>query len=535
VAGLTGRRYNDVNPAVDGRREPFDDRDGARSMTDSSLVLDPRFALAAVDRRLFGSFVEHMGRCVYTGIYEPDHPTADEWGFRGDVMELVQELGPTLVRYPGGNFVSSYRWEDGVGPQADRPTRLDLAWRSIEPNSVGINEFMTWCRTAGVEPMMAVNLGTRGVQEACDLLEYSNHPSGTHLSDLRRSHGVKDPHEIKLWCLGNELDGPWQIGQKTAHEYGRLAAETGKAMRLVDPSIELVAVGSSNSTMPTFASWEATVLEHTYDVVDYISLHAYYEQHGDDVDSFLATAVDMDLFIDAVVATADHMGAKLRRRKKLRLAFDEWNVWYQERFVGQAKLDWQYARPLIEDSYTVVDAVVVGSYLISLLNHADRVAVACQAQLVNIIAPILTEPGGRAWRQTIFHPFAQAARLARGQVLRTLLTSPAHSTERYGEVPLVHATATYDEATGDVCLFAVNRSTTDVQPLTADLRSLGPMRIAEHSVLADDDLGARNTAEQPDRVVPRPGRDARLEERRLTVALPPVSWNVLRLSPEPAA
>jgi alpha-N-arabinofuranosidase len=500
-------------------------------MDECSLVLDPRFVVAEVDRRLFGSFVEHMGRCVYTGIYEPGHSTADDSGFRGDVLDLVRELGPTLMRYPGGNFVSSYRWEDGVGPVEDRPARLDLAWRALEPNTFGLNEFMHWADAAGVEPMMAVNLGTRGVQEACDLLEYSNHPGGTHLSDLRRSHGVKDPHDIKLWCLGNELDGPWQVGQKTAHEYGRLAAETGKAMRLVDPSIELVAVGSSNSAMSTFASWEGTVLEHTYDVVDYISLHAYYEQHDDDVASFLATAVDMDMFIDAVIATADHIGAKLRQRKKLRLAFDEWNVWYQGRFVGQSNLDWQYARPLIEDSYTVADAVVVGSYLISLLNHADRVAIACQAQLVNIIAPILTEPGGRAWRQTIFHPFAQAARLARGRVLRSLLESPLYATERFGEVPLLHATATFDDETGDLCLFAVNRSTTETLPLTTDLRAFGSMRVAEHSVLADDDLQARNTAEHPDRVVPRRGEGARLDDGRLTVGLPPASWNVLRLSP----
>ena len=504
-------------------------------MEQSSLVLDPRFVLAEVDPRLFGSFVEHMGRCVYTGIYEPDHPTADAAGFRGDVLELVRELGPTLVRYPGGNFVSGYRWEDGVGPVEERPTRLDLAWRSIEPNTVGLNEFMQWARSAELEPMMAVNLGTRGVQEACDLLEYANHPSGTYLSDLRRSHGVKDPHAIKLWCLGNELDGPWQVGQKTAAEYGRLAAETGKAMRLVDPSIELVAVGSSKSAMATFASWEATVLEHTYGVVDYISLHAYYEQHGDDVGSFLATAVDMDLFIDAVIATADHVGARLRQRRRLRLAFDEWNVWYEGRFPGNKNLDWQHAPPLIQDSFTVVDAVVVGSYLISLLNHADRVAIACQAQLVNIIAPILTEPGGRAWRQTIFHPFAQAARLATGIVLRTLVDSPTYVTARFGEVPLLHATATYDDATGDVCVFAVNRSTTEHLPLTADLRGFDRLHVAEHCVLADDDLQARNTADQPDRVVPRPGRGARLEDGQLTVALPPVSWNVLRLSPAPAS
>ncbi|MCW2700701.1 MAG: hypothetical protein JWQ45_2236 [Blastococcus sp.] len=503
-------------------------------MTHSSLVLDPRFTLADVDRRLFGSFVEHMGRCVYTGVFEPDHPAADSSGFRGDVLELVRELGPTLVRYPGGNFVSSYRWEDGVGPVEERPDRLDLAWRALEPNTFGLNEFMDWAGVAGIEPMMAVNLGTRGVAEACDLVEYTNHPGGTYLSDLRRSHGVKDPHDIKLWCLGNELDGPWQVGQKTAHEYGRLAAEAGKAMRLVDPSIELVAVGSSNSTMPTFASWEATVLEHTYGVVDYISLHAYYEQHDDDVDSFLATATDMDRFIDAVIATADHVGARLRQTKKLRLAFDEWNVWYQGRFGGQTNLDWQYARPLIEDSFTVVDAVVVGSYLISLLNHADRVAIACQAQLINVIAPIMTEPGGRAWRQTIFHPFAQAARLARGRVLRPLIESSNYATERFGEVPLLHATATFDDATGDLCLFAVNRSTTETLPLTADVRGFGALQVAEHSVLADDDLQARNTAEHPARVAPRPGAGARLEDGQLTVGLPPASWNVLRLSPLPA-
>ncbi len=509
--------------------------DGAQQMTDATLVLDPRFVLADVDRRLFGSFVEHMGRCVYTGIYEPDHPRADDTGFREDVLDLVRELGPTLVRYPGGNFVSSYRWEDGVGPVEDRPTRLDLAWRAIEPNRVGLNEFMQWARTAGMEPMMAVNLGTRGAQEACDLLEYTNHPGGTALSDLRRSHGVKDPHEIKLWCLGNELDGPWQVGQKTAYEYGRLAAETGKAMRLVDPSVELVAVGSSHSGMSTFAAWEAEVLEQTYGVVDYVSLHAYYEQHGDDVGSFLATATDMDSFIDAVIATADHIGARLRQRKRLRLAFDEWNVWYQDRFSGPRSLDWQYARPLIEDSFTVVDAVVVGSYLISLLNHADRVAIACQAQLVNVIAPILTEPGGRAWRQTIFHPFAQAARLAKGQVLHRLIDSPTYVTAKYGEVPLLHATATYDGETGEVCLFAVNRSTTETLPLTADLRGFGALQVVEHSVLADDDLQARNTAEQPDRVVPRRGQDARLAEGRLGVGLPPASWNVLRLGPAPTS
>jgi alpha-L-arabinofuranosidase len=499
----------------------------------ASTRLDPGFTVAPVERRLFGSFVEHMGRCVYTGIYEPEHPTADQWGFRQDVATLVRDLGVSVVRYPGGNFVSSYRWEDGVGPVATRPQRLDLAWRALEPNQVGTDDFVRWARRTGVEPMMTVNLGTRGVPEACDLLEYCNHPEGTELSDLRRANGSKEPHGIRLWCLGNELDGPWQVGQKSADEYGRLAAQTAKAMRLVDPDIELVAVGSSSAQMPTFGGWEATVLQHAYPYVDYLSLHAYYEEHDGDLDSFLASAVDMDAFIEAVVATADHVGAKLRSRKKLKLSFDEWNVWYQRRFAGPQHLDWAFARPLIEDEYHVADAVVVGSLLISLLRHADRVGVACQAQLVNVIAPIRTAPAGPAWRQTTYYPFAHAARYASGQVLRLDIQSPRYDTNRYSDVPLVTATATHDPETGEVCLLAVNRARSEPLRLDVDLTGFRPLEIVEHVVLADDDLRATNTRDHPARVVPRPGRGAGLTGGRLSAALPPVSWNVLRLAPHP--
>jgi alpha-N-arabinofuranosidase len=500
------------------------------------LTLDPAFFVGEVDRRLFGSFVEHMGRCVYTGIYEPGHPTADDDGFRRDVLDLIRELGVPLVRYPGGNFVSSYRWEDGVGPREQRPTRLDLAWRAIEPNDVGVNELMTWAGKAGVEPMMAVNLGTRGVQEAVDLIEYCNHPEGTYWSDLRRSHGVEKPHGIRLWCLGNELDGPWQMGQKTAYEYGRLAAETAKAMRMVDDEIELVAVGSSNSQMPSFGAWEREVLEHTYDVADYVSLHAYYEEDGD-LASFLASSTDMDAFIDAVVATADHVGAKLRSRKKLKLSFDEWNVWYQSRFPGQRQLDWTFAPDLIEDEFTTVDAVVVGSFLITLLRHADRVGVACQAQLVNIIAPIRTEPGGPAWRQSIFHPFALTARLARGQVLRVEPQGPSVVTERYGEVAALDVTATFDPETGSTTLLAVNRDAMTDLPVEVDLRPMvaqhGRLEVDEHHVMGGERgaMRATNTSTAPDQVVPRRGTDARVRDDCLTATLPAASWTALTLRP----
>ena len=500
-----------------------------------TVVLDPANQVGQLDRRLFGSFVEHMGRCVYTGIYEPGHPTAGADGFRRDVLDLTRELGVTTIRYPGGNFVSSYRWEDGVGPREDRPTRLDLAWRALEPNDVGLNEFMGWAREVGAEPMMAVNLGTRGVEAATDLIEYCNHPSGTFLSDLRKSHGVPDPHAIKLWCLGNELDGPWQMGQKTAGEYGRLAAETAKAMRMVDDSIELVAVGSSNSSMPTFGAWEAEVLEHTYDLVDYISMHDYYEPVGDDLGSFLASSVDMDGFIGAVVATADHMGARLRSRKRLRISFDEWNVWYQARFVGQRNLDWKYARELIEDEYSVVDAVVVGSLLITLLRHADRVAIACQAQLVNVIAPIMTRPGGPAWRQTIFHPFALTARLARGVALDVSVQTPGYDTTRFGQVDAVTATATWDEERQSLAVFAVNRLQDRPLPVEVDVRRFPQLVLAETHLLADDDIHASNTAEHPDRVRPRQLPEASVVDGRLRFVLPPVSWAAISLTPPPTS
>ncbi|GAA1022415.1 alpha-N-arabinofuranosidase [Acrocarpospora pleiomorpha] len=497
------------------------------------VTLDPAFRIGTVNPRLFGSFVEHMGRCVYGGIFEPGHEEADADGLRQDVLKLSRELGVTVIRYPGGNFVSGYRWEDGVGPVEQRPRRLDLAWRSVETNAFGFNEFMTWARRAEVEPMMAVNLGTRGIQEACDLLEYANHPGGTYWSDLRVSHGVAEPYGIKLWCLGNEMDGPWQVGHKSADAYGALAAETAKAMRQVDPSVQLVACGSSNDRMPTFGSWEATILDHTFDYVDYISLHAYFEKAGEDRASFLASGLAMDRFIEGVVATADHVAAKKRSRRKLMLSFDEWNIWYESRFAGHTNLEWAQAPRLIEDEYTTEDAVVVGSLMMSLLRHADRVGVACLAQLVNIIAPIRAEPDRPAWRQTIFYPFALTARHARGEVLRVEPITSTYDTARHGDVPVADVVATHDAENGYVTIFAVNRSETETVLLEAALRALPGMRIIEHLVLGGvpGELLHSNSADAPERVAPRAGNGAAIDgSHLLTAPLPPASWTMLRLA-----
>ena len=497
-------------------------------MSPARLTVDPDFTVGEVDPRLFGNFVEHLGRCVYTGIHEPGHPSADADGFRGDVEDLVRELGVTLVRYPGGNFVSGYRWEDGVGPVGDRPARLDGAWKTTEPNTVGTDEFCAWARRMGVEPLMAVNLGTRGVEAAAALVEYCNHPGGSSWSDLRIANGHPEPHAVKYWCLGNEMDGPWQIGHKTAHEYGRLAAEAGKAMRLVDPTIELVACGSSGRLMPTFGEWESTVLDHAFDVVDHISLHSYTTPGPDaDVASFLASGVEFDEFIDGVVATADAVAAKRHSDKRIGLSFDEWNVWH--RYDGDEDGGWSRAPRLLEVVYDAQDAVVVGGMLISLLRHADRVKIGCLAQLVNVIAPIMTDPGGAAWRQTIFHPIAATSRHGRGTVLDTRVSSDTVPTAKYGEVTAVDAVAVRG-ADDAVTVFAVNRGQADAHTLSVDLGRFPQLRTATVTLLATEDRAATNTADAPGAVVPRELDAQPLTEGRFELELPPVSWAMVRLT-----
>ncbi|REJ07012.1 alpha-L-arabinofuranosidase [Microbacterium bovistercoris] len=498
-------------------------------MTTARITVDRNEVVAPINRRIFGSFVEHLGRCVYDGIYEPGHPTANEDGFRLDVVELVKELGSTTIRYPGGNFVSGFRWEDSVGPRDQRPVRRDLAWHSIETNQVGVDEFSRWLKLTGSELMMAVNLGTRGIEAALDLLEYSNHPSGTALSDQRIANGTVEPHDIRMWCLGNEMDGPWQTGYMTADDYGKLAARTAQAMKTADRNLELVVCGSSGSSMPTFGDWERTVLEHTYQHVDYISCHAYYQERGGDLDSYLASSLDMQYFIETVVATADHVGNKLKSKKKIQLSFDEWNIWYLDEHQASDEVndEWRVAPRQLEDVYSVADAVVLGNLMITLLKNHDRVTSASLAQLVNVIAPIMTEPGGDAWRQTTFFPFSVTSRLARGEVLRPRIDVGTYETKVYGAAPLVDAVATTD-ADGSA-VFLVNRGREAAQ-VQIDLSSLSVAEVAEAVTLWDDDVYAKNTLADQNRVDLKQLDGAVLEDGVLTVTLPPVSWSAVALA-----
>ncbi|WP_130282149.1 alpha-N-arabinofuranosidase [Microcella alkaliphila] len=498
------------------------------------ITVHPSFVRGHIDRRIFGSFVEHLGRAVYTGIYEPGHPTADADGFRGDVAELTRELGTTVVRYPGGNFVSNYIWEDGVGPRDDRPSRIDLAWRTIEPNEIGTDEFVAWTKKTGTEPMMAVNLGTRGAAEAAALVEYCNTSGGTTWSELRRRNGYDEPHAIRLWCLGNEMDGPWQIGHKTADDYGKIASQAAQAMRRVDPTIEFVACGSSSREMDTFGEWERVVLEHTFDDVDYISVHAYYQERDGDRQSFLASGASFEAFMHEVIATADAVAARRHSDKRIRLSVDEWNVWYIDNFAGEDNLELLEQPRLIEDVYSTIDAVVVGDLLGTLLRNADRVAIACLAQLVNVIAPIMTEPGGEAWRQTTFYPIALLAQHASGVALDARSDSPRLVTAKHGEVDAVSTVVTWNADAGELVVGLTNRSTEPVE-VTIDHVGFVDASLSDARAIVADHEGPRHTAESARAAEPQPLDGVSVRDAATTLTVPAESWSFLRIAARASA
>lgn len=486
------------------------------------LTIDKQHKIGDIDRRLFGSFIEHLGRAVYGGIYEPTHPTADKDGFRQDVAGLIQELGVPVIRYPGGNFVSGYNWEDGTGDKSLRPKRMELAWQSVETNEVGIDEFQKWATGVGSEVMMAVNLGTRGAEDARNLVEYCNAKTPTHYAEMRRKNGFEKPFGIKLWCLGNEMDGPWQIGHKTADEYARLACETSKIMKLVDDSIELVACGSSHPGMPTFGIWEETVLRQCYDYIDYLSLHSYYGNRDDDAETYLGCSLDMDRFIKSVGAICDKVQAEKKTDKKIFLSFDEWNVWFHSNERDKQIPKWQTAPPLLEDIYTLEDALVVGCLLITLMKNCDRVKIACLAQLVNVIAPIMTENGGRVWKQTIFYPYLHTLKYGRGVLLRTALECDTYSTDKKQNIPYIEACAVLNDYTGEVTVFAVNRSLKCNCKLVLNTNG---MKAVEHIALTADNIRAVNSADS-ESVYPVGKSVAN------GIDLPPKSWNVIRFVSE---
>ena len=497
-------------------------------MTVTSIVINSNNKISDIDDRLYGSFIEHLGRAVYEGIYQPGHPSADEDGFRKDVLELVKELNVPVVRYPGGNFVSNFFWEDSVGPEETRRTRLDLAWRTTEPNEVGISEFARWARKAGSSVMMAVNLGTRGTADALNFLEYCNLDTDSYYASLRRQHGDK-PFNIKLWCMGNEMDGPWQVGQKTAYEYGRLARETAKAMKMMDDTIECVACGSAHINMPTFGTWEREVLEQAYDYIDYISCHQYFGNKSGNTDEFFASVDILDRFIDTVTAICDEVKSEKNSDKTVNISFDEWNCWYHTLDQDDERMKkepWGIAPHLLEDNYTFEDAIVNGLALIKFIKHSDRVKIACLAQLVNVIAPIMTDKDGGAWKQTIFYPFLHASAYGRGSAIKCDVTTGTHDTEGYKDVTDVEAVSVLSKDGSQLTLFAVNRLTGEDAEAEVKLSGFDGFRPVSWKALESDDMLVRNSSEEQ-RVAPVEKSDYEFNGGILKATLKAASWNVI--------
>jgi alpha-N-arabinofuranosidase len=499
----------------------------AKTAEGARVLIDPARTLASLDRRLFGSFLEHLGRAIYGGIFEPDSKQADANGFRKDVLTEIRQMGVPIIRYPGGNFVSGYNWLDGVGPVKDRPRVLERAWNSIETNQFGTNEFIHWCREAGAEPLLAANLGSGTAANAAALVEYCNVDKGTKWSELRRRHGITEPHAIKYWCLGNEMDGPWQIGHMTAAEYGRKAADAARQIRVVDKSVQLIACGSSGPFMPTYLEWDQQVLEQCYNDVDALSLHRYLNNRDNNSAKFLALNLSVEKQIREVAAVCDLVRGRLRSPKQLWLSFDEWNVWYRENNDDGKR---QVAPRLLEEVYNLEDALLVGGLLNTLLRNAGRVRIACLAQLVNVIAPLFTN-SEKVLRQTIYYPYAWALEHARGKVLDLAVESPTYEVRDMGPVPYVDASGTIDARTGAICLLLFNRDLTSEREVTLVWRENPPSRVHDCQTLTGTDLKATNTFEEPRRVIPQ-----RLESPtvgpRMALKLPARSYTLLRLTAE---
>ena len=501
----------------------------SNSAQPTRIYADSHRTLAPINRELFGSFLEHIGRAIYEGIYDPQSKLSGADGFRKDVIDEIRKLEVPIIRYPGGNFVSGYNWLDGIGPKANRPAVLDKAWNSIDSNEVGTDEFLAWCRLVGTEPLLAVNLGTGTPEQAAALVEYCNVEKGTQWSELRRKNGVANAYKVQHWCLGNEMDGPWQIGHMPATEYGLKAEDAARQMRCVDPSLKLVACGSSGPGMPTYLEWDREVLEQCYDYVDAISLHRYFDnttETGGDSTKFVALNLSMERQIEEVAAVCDVVRGHKRSPKKLWLSFDEWNVWYRARTGAAMNGARQSAPHLIEEVYNLEDALLVGGLLNTLIRKAERVKLACLAQLVNVIAPIMTNETTMI-RQTIYYPYSWALQFARGTSLDLLVDSPTYDVQGMDAVGYVDAAGTYQPETGKAALFLLNRDLAKPREIEIVWEGSAPQAV-ETFVLTGADLKASNTFDSPTRVTPQNGEKPSSAAGHASFELPPRSYSVIQ-------
>jgi alpha-N-arabinofuranosidase len=489
---------------------------------DAFVDLHTEHRVGPIDERIFSGFLEHMGRAVYGGVFDPGSPHSDERGFRRDVIDALAPLRLPLVRYPGGNFVSNHNWRHAIGPVDQRPRRPDFAWRSIETHRFGIHEFMDWCAAVGTEPMMAVNLGTAGAAEAAQLLEYCNLPTGTSIADERAANGHPEPFGVRTWCLGNEMDGPWQAGHVSARTYAERALAAASLMKGLDPSIETVACGSSSRALPTYLEWDRLVLEACWDRIDYISAHRYSRNAHDDTASFLAEGVVIDEMLEQYRGVLEYVRAIKRSRHRVHVSFDEWNVWYREL---SADGGWTEAPHLLEEVYNLEDALVCAQYLHAFVRHADIVKVACLAQLVNVIAPILTRHDG-ILVQSIYWPFRLLRDAISGDALRVAVCAPELATRR-GDVPVLDVAAAFDDTreTGSVSI--VNRD--HQRPVDVRVRIADRTMRATSARLLYAHPKAHNDWDAPGTVVPTDLAATTDDDGTLRFRIPAPALAVLRL------
>lgn len=490
----------------------------------AQIMLDSHRTIAEISPLLFGGFAEHMGRCVYEGIYDPKSKHADADGLRKDVLDALRAQKYTTIRYPGGNFLSGYNWLDGVGPKDQRPRRRELAWQSLETNQFGTNEFMGFCQAINAEPMLGVNMGTGTIQSACDLVDYCNTPSGTYWSDLRSRHGHRSPHGVKYWCVGNEMDGPWQMGHLEANEYGAKAREAAKLMKWMDPSIQTILCGSSNDRMPTYPEWDRVALEEAWEQVDYLSMHYYAGNRENDTPSFLASALQFEHFVDTLEGVLRYVKAKRRSSHDVYLSWDEWQVWYKG---DPLEGNWTEAPHLAEEIYNLEDALVVAQWLNVFLRKSHVLKIACVAQIVNVISWLHTR-GDALLTQTSFYPFQLVSNLAHGHALDALVKAPLVETKKYGPAPVIDVSASLDAASGEGAIFIVNRSQTDsvlIDIVWQDGRSTA---ISKAWQLAGSDPKAANTWANPNAITAQAIAAPSIAGGRGAVEVPPLSFTVLK-------
>jgi alpha-N-arabinofuranosidase len=492
----------------------------------ASITLNVDDIVGEVSPTLFGGFAEHMGRCIYGGIYDPDSPHANERGLRVDVLAALRDAKFSVMRYPGGNFVSNYFWQDGVGPREQRPRRRELAWKSIETNHFGTNEFIDFCRELKCEPMLAVNLGTGSIADASNYVEYCNAPRGTRFADLRAAHGFDSPHNVKYWCLGNEMDGPWQIGQMPAGDYAKKAREAAKIMRLQDPSIKTILCGSSGPWMKTFPAWDRTALEQCWEFSDYLALHNYATNWENDTTSYLGYAVEFERHIDTLATILRETKQKLGAKNDIYLSQDEWNVWYKNRDLdGQ----WRVAPPLCEESYNLEDALVIAQWMNVFLRKCDVLKMACLAQIVNAIAPLKTTRD-QLLKESTWYALLMYFNHAKGVALNPKVQAAKIATKRFGEVAAVDVGATLDPASRAAAVFIVHRG--QEETLRTEVTFEGaktPKRIVGGQQICGLDPKAGNTFGRPDVVLPREVGGMALKDGKFSIKLPPLSVTMVRL------